>query len=173
MRYSPSPSSGTLQHRPEVNCVWYIRLKKTFPTGDLKDNVVIKVPISQEGLGPNYRVLLSFETVKDKTALGRCLTAQNALSTCSLTYRRGNFRLQVTESRNPRMVGVGRDLCRSSSPTPCPSRVTQSRLHGTLARRFRGFCGVQQGFSQTWQRVSEVPGGTSCSDLCGICFVII
>ena len=30
---------------------------------------------------------------------------------------------------------VGRDLCGSPSPTPCPSRVTQSRLHRTLCRR--------------------------------------
>jgi len=34
----------------------------------------------------------------------------------------------VTESPNHRMVGVGRDLCGSSSPTPCRSRVTYSRL---------------------------------------------
>ena len=40
-----------------------------------------------------------------------------------------------TESQNHRMVGVGRDLCGSPSPTPCPSRVTQSRLHSTAARR--------------------------------------
>ena len=33
------------------------------------------------------------------------------------------------------MAGVGRDLCRSSSPTPCRSRVTYSRLHRTLSRR--------------------------------------
>ena len=33
------------------------------------------------------------------------------------------------------MVGVGRDLCGSSSPTPCQSRVTYSRLHRTLSRR--------------------------------------
>jgi len=32
-------------------------------------------------------------------------------------------------------VGVGRALCGSPSPTPCPSRVTQSRLHSTAARR--------------------------------------
>jgi len=31
-----------------------------------------------------------------------------------------------------RIVGVGRDLCGSSSPTPCRSRVTYSRLHRTL-----------------------------------------
>jgi len=30
--------------------------------------------------------------------------------------------------------GVGRDLCGSPSPTPCPSRVTQSRLHSTTSR---------------------------------------
>ena len=33
------------------------------------------------------------------------------------------------------MVGVGRDLCGSSSPTSCRSRVTYSRLHRTLSRR--------------------------------------
>jgi len=33
------------------------------------------------------------------------------------------------------MVGVGRALCGSPSPTPCPSRVTQSRLHSTASRR--------------------------------------
>ena len=33
------------------------------------------------------------------------------------------------------MVRVGRDLCGSSRPTPCPSRVTQSRLHSTASRR--------------------------------------
>ena len=38
-------------------------------------------------------------------------------------------------SQNHRMFGVGRDLCGSPSPTPCPSRVTQSRLHSTASRR--------------------------------------
>jgi len=33
------------------------------------------------------------------------------------------------------MVGVGRDLCGSPSPTPCQSRVTQSRLHRTASRQ--------------------------------------
>jgi len=33
------------------------------------------------------------------------------------------------------MVGVGRDLCGSPSPTPCQSRVTQSRLHSTASSR--------------------------------------
>jgi len=39
-----------------------------------------------------------------------------------------------TESQNHRMVGVGRALCGSPSPAPCPSRVTQSRLHSTASR---------------------------------------
>ena len=38
-------------------------------------------------------------------------------------------------TQNPSMAGVGRDLCGSPSPTPCPSRVTQSRLHSTASRR--------------------------------------
>ena len=33
------------------------------------------------------------------------------------------------------MFRVGRDLCGSSSPTPCQSRVTYSRLHRTLSRQ--------------------------------------
>jgi len=33
------------------------------------------------------------------------------------------------------MLGFGRDLCGSPSPTPCRSRVTQSRLHSTASRR--------------------------------------
>ena len=37
-----------------------------------------------------------------------------------------------TESQHGR---VGRDLCGSPSPTPCPSRVTQSRLHSTMSRQ--------------------------------------
>jgi len=32
------------------------------------------------------------------------------------------------------MFRVGRDLCGSPSPTPCPSTVTQSRLHSTTSR---------------------------------------
>jgi len=41
----------------------------------------------------------------------------------------------ITESQNHRVVGAGRDLCGSPSPTPCQSRVTQSRLHSTASRR--------------------------------------
>jgi len=33
-----------------------------------------------------------------------------------------------------RRVRVGRDLCGSSGPTPCRSRGTYSRLHGTVSR---------------------------------------
>ena len=36
--------------------------------------------------------------------------------------------------KNHRMVGVGRALCGSPSPTPCRSRVTYSRLQRTLSR---------------------------------------
>ena len=39
------------------------------------------------------------------------------------------------ESQNPSMVGVGRALCGSPSPTLCRSRVTQSRLHSTASRQ--------------------------------------
>jgi len=35
------------------------------------------------------------------------------------------------------MAGVGRALCGSPSPTPCPSRVTYSWLHSTASRQER------------------------------------
>jgi len=41
----------------------------------------------------------------------------------------------TSRSQNHRMVGAGRDLCGSPTPTPCRSRVTYSRLHRTLSRR--------------------------------------
>ena len=44
------------------------------------------------------------------------------------------IKVLITESQNHRMVGVGRDLCMSSSPTPLPSRDSYSRLHRTLSR---------------------------------------
>ena len=37
-------------------------------------------------------------------------------------------------SQNHGTFGVGRDLCGSPSPTPCRSRVTQSRLHSTAVQ---------------------------------------
>ena len=42
---------------------------------------------------------------------------------------------RITESQNHRIVGVGRDLCGSHSPTLMPKQVTQSRLHRTLSRQ--------------------------------------
>jgi len=50
-----------------------------------------------------------------------------------VTPRQGAGDHRITQ--NPSMVGVGRDLCGSPSPTPCRSRVTQSRLHSTASRR--------------------------------------
>jgi len=37
--------------------------------------------------------------------------------------------------QNQRTVRVGRDFCGSPSPTPCRSRVTQTRLHRTFSRQ--------------------------------------
>ena len=41
----------------------------------------------------------------------------------------------IKQVQNHSTVGVGRNLCGSPSPTPCQSRVTQSRLHSTASRR--------------------------------------
>jgi len=46
--------------------------------------------------------------------------------------------LGFTESQNHRIVGVGRDLCGSSSPTPCPSRVTYSKQLFLFRRKQTG-----------------------------------
>ena len=58
---------------------------------------------------------------------------------CYLSGHRGESQLPVRHRhcgipQNHRMVGVGRDLCGSPSPTPCRSRVTQSRLCRTTSR---------------------------------------
>ena len=59
------------------------------------------------------------------------------------------------ESQNHRMVGVGRALCGSPSPTPCPSRVTQSRLHSTVSRQ--GLNISREGDSTTSHAVTQKP----------------
>ena len=56
--------------------------------------------------------------------------------------------LGAAESQNHSMAGVRRALCGSPSPTPCPSRVTQSRHHGTASSQGR------------LNRGSDAPGGT-------------
>jgi len=43
-------------------------------------------------------------------------------------------KISITKIQNHRMAGVGRDLCGSSSPTPCQSRVTYCRLQRTASR---------------------------------------
>jgi len=42
--------------------------------------------------------------------------------------------VKITESQNHRMVGVGSDLCGSSSPTPLPNKLAWSRLQWTTSR---------------------------------------
>jgi len=57
---------------------------------------------------------------------------------CSVFNGNSSIRVFIEKlscSQNPSMAGVGRALCGSLSPTPCPSRVTQSRLHSTASRR--------------------------------------
>ena len=59
-------------------------------------------------------------------------TLNNKMLTCSYLVIGVNDK--PMSSQNHRLVGFGRDLCGSSSPTPCRSRVTYSRLHRTLSR---------------------------------------
>ena len=53
-----------------------------------------------------------------------------------LVYNEGiGFWVAEINTQNHRMSGGGRDLCGSSSPPPCRSRVAYSRLHRTLSRQ--------------------------------------
>jgi len=61
-------------------------------------------------------------------------------------------------SQNPSMVGVGRALCGSPSPTPCPSRVTQSRLHRTAPVGVDSLCPVTGSCSAPCPRSLYFPG---------------
>jgi len=65
------------------------------------------------------------------SSLENCPSAQPTSPSAWLSW----CTLPGTISQNHRMFGVGRDLCGSPSPTPCPSRVTQSRGHSTVARQ--------------------------------------
>ena len=60
-------------------------------------------------------------------------------------------------SQNHRMVGVGRDLCGSSSPTPCRSRVTYSRLHRTRSLQGDRFTGMKHKDIRVCQRYWQNP----------------
>jgi len=53
---------------------------------------------------------------------GDSTTSLGSLFQCSVTLRGKKFFLMFTESQNHRIVGVGRDLCGSSSPTPLPKQ---------------------------------------------------
>ena len=60
--------------------------------------------------------------------LERLLEATQSPNTKFLSITQLTLTIKFTESQKHRMVGVGRDLCGSSSPTSCRSRVTYSRL---------------------------------------------
>ena len=66
--------------------------------------------------------------------VNRVTTVAKCLRQMEIPLEACYFYFQFTESQNHSMVGVGSDLCGSSSPTPCQSRVTYSRLHRTLSR---------------------------------------
>ena len=59
------------------------------------------------------------------------------LTSSTLLLKRGQsiLLLNCLLQQNHRTFGVRRDLCGSSSPTLCRSRVTYSRMHRTLSRR--------------------------------------
>ena len=82
-------------------------------------------------LGSNSALLLV--VVEAVVSWGR-RWARSSLAEHPLQEVQRAVRAELTEPRNHRMVGVGRDLCGSPSPTPCRSRVTYSRLHRTLSR---------------------------------------
>jgi len=83
-------------------------------------------------------------------------------------------------AQNHRMVGVGRDLCGSPSPTHCPSRVTQSRLHRTMSRRVLNISRegdstaslgslCQGSVTLRGKKFFSCPTGTSSASVCAHC----
>ena len=76
-------------------------------------------------LAASFSLVSSLSTPREAPLSARCVVKAPTKSGAALQ----------PESQNHRMVGVGRDLCGSPSPTPCRSRVTYSRLHRTLSRR--------------------------------------
>jgi len=76
------------------------------------------------------------------------------------------FRTCACLSQNHRVAGVGRDLCGSSSPTPCPSRVAYSRLQRTSSRQVSMRAGLRI-FGPTSSAV--VCGRRLCSTLLCAC----
>jgi len=87
-----------------------------------------------------------------------------------IANKRGSLSAAPRIIQNHRMVGVGRDLCGSSSPTPCQSRVreatkilhTCARRHTPLAWPFQRLCCIPSFFSSC----STSP--SSSSRLCGL-----
>ena len=86
---------------------------------------------------------IASETTPRQVQQWPCLVSRGAcpsppcpfLSTCSVA-RNGKKPRQVTESQNHRIVGVGRDLCGSSSPTLLLKQGQVLPLHATPASDF-------------------------------------
>jgi len=81
-----------------------------------------------------HRVSQPFSRLSSPPAQGQNIVNPNTVQMASAGHRGSAVNTQLMLSQNHRMFGAGRDLCGSPSPTPCQSRVTQSRLHSTASR---------------------------------------
>jgi len=67
-------------------------------------------------------------------------TSQLFFSLCLGPKFGKNKLVEVTESQNHRMLGVGRDLCGSSSPTPLPKQGLLQQAAQELVQVCTGPC---------------------------------
>jgi len=81
---------------------------------------------------PHFSLELLLEIAASRTT-GE--TQQESLPCAEAGYIWPTARTGFLQALSHRMLGVRRDLCGSSSPTPCRSRVTYRRLHRALSRQ--------------------------------------
>ena len=120
MCFSPLPEYNVPHFRKQASKPWwnfFLVVSQLTYRGD-SGNICRVLP---------FQVLLQPQSTSAQLASSQSCCFSSTACSC--------HRRLITESLNDSMVGVGRDLCGSPSPTPCWSRVTQSRLHRTLSRR--------------------------------------
>ena len=114
----------TNAHADHPSCSLSLRVDVTTPTALGKQKLPWELPDlhqpKQQGLA---KLTIKTASAGMAAEVGK---AQVRSASCSTASR---------DHKNHRMVGVGRDLCGSSSPTPLPKQGHLNRLHRTLCRR--------------------------------------
>ena len=110
----------------------------------------------------------------------------NLLSSTSTLDTSGDPSSWLGQSQNHRMLGVGRDLCRSSSPPPLPKQghlewaaqdlvqvdleyLQRRRMHNLSGQPVPVLCRPQSKEGKKVSKTSSCPAGTSCASVCAHC----